>query len=253
MQCADEVLAASARRVATRPRALFLTGDQIYADDVAGPLVGHLRRLATELMGPADEHSVPGCPPLSQVPVNGRRELAADRAGLTGPKVDDHLLSFGEFAAMYVTAWNERSWPRRLPPAVQTLGDGRSPRAVRARRTYDGQLRSLERARTALPATRRVLANVPTYMIFDDHDVTDDWNLTKEWHDAVSTSPTGRRFVANALAAYWLFQGWGNDPDGDDEHLAQTVAAFLRGDGTVSDAEFDERLWSFDRWSYVAP
>ncbi len=253
MACADEVLAASARDVETRPRALFLTGDQIYADDVAGPLVRHLRQLAGELMGPEDEHSVPGCPPLSQLPVNGRRELAAGQARLTGPKVDDHLLSFGEFAAMYLTAWNERTWPRPLPGASETLGDGRSLGAVRARRKYAHQVRNLERARAALPAMRRVLANVPTYMTFDDHDVTDDWNLTREWREAVSASPTGRRLVANALAAYWLFQGWGNDPDSDDESMAAMVAGFLRGDGTVSATQFEERLWSFDRWSYVAP
>jgi len=59
---------------------------------------------------------------------------------------------------------------------------------------------------------RRALANVPTYMIFDDHDVTDDWNLTARWRDRVRASPAGRRIVANALAAYWAFQGWGNDP-----------------------------------------
>ncbi len=253
MACADEVLAGSARDVAKRPRALFLTGDQIYADDVAGPLVRHLRELAGELMGPADEHSVPGCPPLSQVPVNGRRELAADRARLTGPKVEDHLLSFGEFAAMYLTAWNERTWPRRLPAADETLNGGRSLRALRARRKYAQQVDNLERARSVLPATRRVLANVATYMTFDDHDVTDDWNLAREWREAVANSPTGRRLVANALAAYWLFQGWGNDPDSDDEALARTVAGFLRRDGTVSEAEFEDRLWSFDRWSYVAP
>jgi len=98
-----------------------------------------------------------------------------------------------------------------------------------------------------------VLANVATYMIFDDHDVTDDWNLTAEWREAVSTSPTGRRFVANALAAYWLFQGWGNDPDSYDEALKGTIAGFLAGDRDVPAATFEERLWSFDRWSYVAP
>jgi phosphodiesterase/alkaline phosphatase D-like protein len=59
-----------------------------------------------------------------------------------------------------------------------------------------------------------VLANVPTYMIFDDHDVTDDWNLTARWRHRVHASPAGRRIVANALAAYWAFQGWGNDPRG---------------------------------------
>jgi hypothetical protein len=68
-------------------------------------------------------------------------------------------------------------------------------------------------------ATRRVLANVPTYMVFDDHDVTDDWNLTRERREAVVAgralrarsrlracwaSSTGRRFVANALACSYL-------------------------------------------------
>jgi hypothetical protein len=51
-------------------------------------------------------------------------------------------------------------------------------------------------------------------MIFDDHDVTDDWNLTARWRHRVHASPAGRRIVANALAAYWAFQGWGNDPRG---------------------------------------
>ena len=32
--------------------------------------------------------------------------------------------------------------------------------------------------RTARSA-RRSLANIPTYMIFDDHEVTDDWNLNR--------------------------------------------------------------------------
>jgi hypothetical protein len=253
MLCADELLAAHAHDVARRARALFLTGDQIYADDVAGPLVGHVRHMATELVGPADERSMPGCPPLSQVPLGGRTELAAERARLTGPNVDNHLLTFGEFAAMYLTAWNERTWPERLPSADEALGVGNSPRALRARRRYEQQARNLAQARSALPATRRVLANVPTYMIFDDHDVTDDWNLTAEWREAVAASPTGRRFVANALAAYWLFQGWGNDPDSYDDALKGTVAGFLAGDPEVSAAAFEERLWSFDRWSYVAP
>src|SRR4051794_38881183 len=47
----DELLARTAPDVAQRPSALFLTGDQIYADDVAGALIGHLREPASELMG----------------------------------------------------------------------------------------------------------------------------------------------------------------------------------------------------------
>ena len=70
----------------------------------------------------------------------------------------------------------------------------------------------LEFART-LPRVRRALANIATYMIFDDHDVTDDWNLHRRWHDHVHRRPLGRRMVQNALAAYAVFQGWGNEPD----------------------------------------
>ena len=49
-------------------------------------------------------------------------------------------------------------------------------------------------------------------MVFDDHDVTDDWNLGRAWRDRVFTSPLGRRIVMNALVAYVVFQDWGNDP-----------------------------------------
>ena len=68
-----------------------------------------------------------------------------------------------------------------------------------------------EFART-LPRVRRALANIATYMIFDDHDVTDDWNLHRRWHEHVHGRPLGRRLVQNALAAYAVFQGWGNEP-----------------------------------------
>ena len=88
---------------------------------------------------------------------------------------------------------------------------------------YAREAKSLARAHQALPAVRRVLANHPTYMIFDDHDVTDDWNLTSAWREGVHQNPTGRRFVANALAAFWAFQGWGNDPDLYDASFKDTT------------------------------
>ena len=59
---------------------------------------------------------------------------------------------------------------------------------------------------------RRVLANIATYMIFDDHDVTDDWHMTREWVHRVYGKPMGRRVLQNALASYAVFQGWGNIP-----------------------------------------
>jgi hypothetical protein len=84
-------------------------------------------------------------------------------------------------------------------------------------------------------------------MVFDDHDVTDDWNATREWRDRVWRSPGGRRMVANALAAYWAFQTWGNAPEQFDDQLLEVIAA------SPADERFDRKLWSFDRWSYYAP
>ncbi|HEX5976360.1 MAG TPA: hypothetical protein VFY68_03735 [Nitrososphaeraceae archaeon] len=54
----------------------------------------------------------------------------------------------------------------------------------------------MERAREVMPKIRRVLANVSTYMIGDDHEITDDWNITKEWVENVRTSSYGMQVVA---------------------------------------------------------
>ena len=63
-----------------------------------------------------------------------------------------------------------------------------------------------------LPKVRRVLANVSTLMVFDDHEITDDWNLHLRWARRTYGSAVGRAMVRNLLAAYALFQHWGNDP-----------------------------------------
>ena len=75
------------------------------------------------------------------------------------------------------------------------------------------EIRALQKFHAGLPKVRRLLANVPTYMTFDDHEVTDDWNLSGAWVTAVNASPLGRAVLRNALLAFGLFQAWGNDPD----------------------------------------
>ena len=64
------------------------------------------------------------------------------------------------------------------------------------------------------PDTACALANVATFMAFDDHEVTDDWNLTGGWVRQMETTP-GRwaEVIADGLAAFFVYQGWGNfDP-----------------------------------------
>jgi hypothetical protein len=66
--------------------------------------------------------------------------------------------------------------------------------------------------RRGLHCVRRVLANISTYAVFDDHDVSDDWNLNRQWCELVYEKPLGRRVVQNALVSFALVHAWGNQP-----------------------------------------
>ena len=87
-----------------------------------------------------------------------------------------------------------------------------------------------------LAKVRRVLANIPTYMMFDDHDFTDDWNLNPLWYDRVYATDLGVTSARNALASYAVFQDWGNDPiryekrDDYKELLARIAQLFPTGE-----------------------
>ncbi len=70
-----------------------------------------------------------------------------------------------------------------------------------------------------LPKIRRVLANIPTYMVLDDHDITDDFFLNPIWRNRVLATALGQTIFNNGMLAYALFQDWGNDPRRYDEGL----------------------------------
>lgn len=80
------------------------------------------------------------------------------------------------------------------------------------KKSLQGERDILALFESGLAKVRRALANIPTYMIFDDHDVTDDWNLNPLWCDRVYTTSLGVTMARNALVSYALFQDWGNDP-----------------------------------------
>ena len=67
--------------------------------------------------------------------------------------------------------------------------------------------------RQDLQDVRRMLANIPSYMICDDHEVTDDWNMTRDTCKSLYGRPLGLRVTQNALVAYSLCQHWGNVPE----------------------------------------
>ncbi|SHK16281.1 PhoD-like phosphatase [Pseudonocardia thermophila] len=64
------------------------------------------------------------------------------------------------------------------------------------------------------PEIRWIMSTVPTAMIFDDHDVRDDWNTSAAWRAEIRRKPWWRTRIRSALASYWVFQHLGNlSPD----------------------------------------
>jgi len=219
----DTMLAETAHSAASRPQQLFLTGDQIYADDVAAPLLAALTDAGTFLLAGNREETLPLVEePARLLPPRERTGAVRNMAMLTTGRPESHLLSLAEFYAMYLFAWSDFLWPDDLPYSDSTASH--QPAQHRSAQQsslpvheYAHELKQLAGFRSSLPKVRRALANIATYMICDDHDVTDDWFLDGEWCHKVLGNELGRRIVRNGLLAYALFQAWGNTPDQFDE------------------------------------
>lgn len=216
----DSLIEDRAAQPQHRPHQLFLTGDQIYGDDVAEPFLWVASPLGDALLGWEEKLPVGWREPddveyytPQQLPFGRRAEVATTHAGFTAGlrnkrgKVNSHLLSLGEYYACYLLAWSPTCWLMQIPPGKQI-----SDRHQISRR-WDREARALRQFIHTLWKVRRALANIPTYTIFDDHDVSDDWNLNRAWCLRVLGRPLGRRTVQNALLAYAMFQAWGNTPE----------------------------------------
>jgi hypothetical protein len=57
---------------------------------------------------------------------------------------------------------------------------------------------------------RWLLSTVPTSMIFDDHDVRDDWNTSQTWRDELAATSWWPERIQGALMSYWIYQHLGN-------------------------------------------
>lgn len=191
LAAADHILREAFKVNGRRPHMLFMTGDSIYNDGCARECFDVVLDAAPILLG--WDETMPG-PSKKLSAISGVRwDYALDHAGLsnTGPWPSlRHLFGLGETLALYLLTFAELLWPDDLDYQ---------------RKTYD--------FRGTLPDVRRAFANLATYMIFDDHEFSNSWNITAEWVESVLGKPMGRRVYQNSLAAYALCQGWGNTPE----------------------------------------
>jgi hypothetical protein len=77
------------------------------------------------------------------------------------------------------------------------------------------------------PDIRWLLSTVPSTMIFDDHDVHDDWNISEAWvRDMRATSWWDER-ITGAFMSYWIYQHIGNlaPPELAEDPLLAELAA----------------------------
>jgi hypothetical protein len=64
------------------------------------------------------------------------------------------------------------------------------------------------------PEVRWLFATVPSVMIFDDHEIIDDWNTSASWRSDMAREPWWAERISSGLASYWVYQHLGNlSPD----------------------------------------
>jgi hypothetical protein len=158
------------------PHALFLIGDQVYADEVSPETLEFIRSRR--------DTSVPPC---------------------------EEIADFEEYTRLYRETWQD-------------------------------------------PVIRWVLSTVSTAMLFDDHDVHDDWNISLRWVERMRAKPWWEERIVGAFMSYWLYQHLGNLSPRElagDEVFARVRegdgGAVLREHAVRADRESRGLRWSFCR------
>jgi PhoD-like phosphatase len=142
-----------------------------------------------------------------------------------------------------------------VPPATMSLLEARrNVDEPPGRRVLDfEEYTELYRESWSDPNIRWLLSTVSSAMIFDDHDVHDDWNISERWLEEMRATDWWGEHCIGALTSYWVYQHLGNlSPEliRESEILAQ-----LKGeeDGEATLREFvsgSDRERAGSRWSY---
>jgi PhoD-like phosphatase len=141
---------------------------------------------------------------------------------------DRHELGRGVDALTAMAEQLRAADPEELPHLVvhggdQVYSDELSP-AVRAfvrsrRQTVPGPPREVvdfeEFARLytdawSEPTLRWLLSTVSNIMIFDDHEIHDDWNSSLAWRERIERLPWWHDRMVAGLMSYWVYQHAGN-------------------------------------------
>jgi phosphodiesterase/alkaline phosphatase D-like protein len=175
-----------------------------------------------------------------------------------------------EVLAQRLTQQDPSSWPALLLLlGDQVYADELSPQTMRyieSRRDAEGaappdevldfaEYTMLYREAWSQDAIRWLFSIVPSAMIFDDHDVHDDWNTSEAWVEEMRATDWWSERITAAIATYWIYQHLGNLAPSElvhDELYAKVLAAddagpVLADFASAADRDAGGRLWSFSR------
>jgi hypothetical protein len=105
------------------------------------------------------------------------------------------------------------------------------------------------------PMIRWLLSTVSTSMVWDDHDMSDDWNISRSWHEEMERKHWWHERAVDGIASYWIYQHLGNlsPRELDDNELYTRVRGnpdateILRGWAKEIDTTAAGTRWSFCR------
>ncbi|NKX49650.1 alkaline phosphatase family protein, partial [Arthrobacter deserti] len=107
-------------------------------------------------------------------------------------------------------------------------------------------------------ANRWLLSTLPSAMIFDDHDIRDDWNASLSWKRKMEATSWWHERIVSGLASYWVYQHLGNlsPQERAEDPLWQLIARHDGGEELDLSAELDSFAERADRnpgsyrWSF---
>lgn len=107
------------------------------------------------------------------------------------------------------------------------------------------------------PDVRWLMSSIPSSMIFDDHDVRDDWNTSDAWREDMRRTDWWQERIVGGLSSYWVYQHLGNLAP--DELASNELYQRVRTCGTDAEPLLREFAAAADheadggkptRWSY---
>jgi PhoD-like phosphatase len=104
------------------------------------------------------------------------------------------------------------------------------------------------------PEIRWLLSTVPSTMIFDDHEIIDDWNSSAGWRATITQHSWWSKRIQAGLSSYWVYQHLGNLAPSALAHDPIYAAVSSTPDATQVLDDFGaraERERGSYRWSYA--